>query len=450
MINFRLLRKSLIFPLLLAAFSHSLAAQEISYSGSLSSLAGIALPNTNDNKGKFLAGTLIFDNTLKAYLNESMFYLNASLIGDAVGSQSSNGVSAFVSDDGHFSIKLKEAYFDYNGGFWALRAGRMIAAWGKADGIQITDVLCPQDESTIIASSYKESRQGIDALRLSYTGNSLQADVYWIPFFTPSTLPLAKNSPIRNILFPKNLGEYSLSSPARYDDFELPEKKFASSEYAARVGMYFSRFDLSFYGFYGWDDLPFMSYTAEPLSSVNVNGGYERMAMLGLDTAIPAGEFVLRFESAFFPERYMQTSADWQAERQSAGLDFSASERHSQIIGLAGLDWSPSGWTITAQYIADYAFGEAESLDRKTYQHQASLTVEKALLNDTMTLSALAFLDLRDFSSSTELSAEYSLTDAIKLALIGNIFLEGPDGKTGLYGAYQDLSCLTLKGTISF
>ena len=76
--------------------------------------------------------------------------------------------------------------------------------------------------------------------------------------------------------------------------------------------------------------------------------------------------------------------------------------------------------------------------------------LEKTLLNDLITLSALAFVDLRDFSSNATLSAEYMLTDAIKLFLLGDIFLEGPDGKKGLYGAYRDLSCVTLKGKISF
>ena len=81
---------------------------------------------------------------------------------------------------------------------------------------------------------------------------------------------------------------------------------------------------------------------------------------------------------------------------------------------------------------------------------QTSLMLEKPLLNDTLTVSALAFLDLREFSSCIELSADYSLNDSIKLSLIGNLFLEGVDDKQGLYGANRDLSCITLKGTVSF
>ena len=121
------------------------------------------------------------------------------------------------------------------------------------------------------------------------------------------------------------------------------------------------------------------------------------------------------------------------------------------MVALAGFDWTPSGgWTITAQYIADAVFESDSQLDRNAYVHRASLTVEKTLFNESLTLSALAFLDLTDFSSATELSAEYSLTDAIKLGLVGNLFFKGIDGRDGLYGAYSGLTCLTLKGVVSF
>ncbi len=448
MMNALRLRKGFFATLLFCLAAASLWAQDISYSGKLSALSGLGLPNTHDNKGEFLTGSLMFDNVFKAYLEESMFVFNAILIGDSLGSQSTNGLSAFVSDDGHFSLKLKEAYFDYNGGFIALRVGRQISAWGKADGIQIADVLCPQDESTVIASTYKESRQGIDAVRLSFIGESIQADAYWIPIFTPSTLPLASHNPLRKLVFPERLENVTLDTPSRYDDFDLPKKKIANSEYALRVGLYRPAFDLSFYGFYGWDDMPFHSYTGT--SSVKVGGTYERMAMVGADAALPVGNFVFRLEGAWFPNRHTQTSADWQLAQQQDGKTASSSEKRHQLLGLVGFDWDPAGgWTITAQYIADYVAGSTSELDRKSYQHQASLSVEKKLLNETLTLSGQAFMDLRTLSTNSELSAEYSLTDAIKLSLIGNLFLEGPK-EEGKYGSLHDLSCVTLKGTISF
>ncbi len=457
-------KKIFLLPLFLLGLA---SAQEFNYSGSLTALAGLGL--AEDNAGKLLAGQMAFDNTLKVYAGNAMFCANGTLIADATRSQSTNGISNFASDNGFISMKLKEAYADYNGGFWSVRAGRQISAWGKADGIQVADILCPQDESNMIASTYKESRLGIDALRLSFMGSFFQSDLYWIPIFTPSTLPLAEESALRKVVFPDRYGTFNLTTPKKWSDFDLPVKRIENSECAARLGFYFSKFDLSFYGFYGWDDLPFFSYTATSESEAVVTGTYKRMGMFGADAAIPVKDFVFRLEAAFFPQRNIQTAAEWQAGRQMAGRAFDASKRCNQLVALAGFDWTPSGgWTITAQYIADSVFAaktqvnrivingqpaaswEEAPLDRYAYVHRASLTVEKTLFNESLTLSALAFLDLTDLSSATELFAEYSLTDAIKLGLIGNLFFKGIDGKAGLYGAYSGLTCLTLKGVVSF
>ena len=142
-------------------------AQDINISGSLTSQAGIGLPHTHENKGDFLLGQTIFDGTIKSYLDEASVVVNAQIIHDALGSQSANGYSALVSDDGSFALKLKEAYIDWKGEMLALRVGRQIVSWGKADDIKITDIICPKDEASFVASDYNESRLGVDAVRLS-------------------------------------------------------------------------------------------------------------------------------------------------------------------------------------------------------------------------------------------------------------------------------------------
>lgn len=429
-------------------------AQEIEFSGSLTAQSGIGLPNADDNKGDFLTGLTIFDGTMKSYLSESMVYVNGQMIFDAIGSQSTNGYSAFASDNGTFALHLKEAYMDWRGEKFALRVGRQIAAWGKADGIQVADVLCPKDDSKMIASTYKESRLGIDAVRLSFLTDSAQFDAYWIPIFTPSILPLAKNNPLRKCMMPESVEGLSVNAPEKFDDFDLPTRAIYNGEYAIRASTYLSALDLSFYGFYGWDDSPFMTYsvdfdgsTGEP-KQFYVNGEYKHMAMLGADAAIPAGDFVFRFEAAYFPLRSIQTDKEYQL---LAGESFDSSKKHHQVIGLAGFDWTPSGgWTITAQYVGDIICDYNDDLERKMYEHQLTLSLEKSFINETLTFSATGALDLNELSSTTEVECAYSFSDAITLSAIVDLFLKGIDGKEGQYGAYESLSCGTLKAKISF
>ncbi len=450
-----------------ATFALPSFAQEINFSGNLSSQMGIGLPHTHENKGDFLLGQTIFDGTIKSYLDEASVVVNAQIIHDALGSQSANGFSALVSDDGSFALKLKEAYIDWKGEMLALRVGRQIVSWGKADDIQITDVICPKDEASFVASDYNESRLGIDAVRLSLLTEKIQADVYYIPFFTPSILPLAKGNPLKAKVFPANVDGIRIYAPEDYRDLEHPSKHVSNSEYAFRASAYTSIADVSLYYFYGWEDTPFFKYNPhmviynsadakdnssiyDDIFEIDISGKYKRMMMIGLDAAIPVGEFVIRLEEAYFPKRHFQTTAEYQMQRQFSGKNVKTSLQKHQLISLAGLDWTPSGWTITAQYVADIVFDHDNAIDRKNFEHQATLSVEKTLLNETLTLMASGALDLRAFSSAAELEIDYKLNDAITLSVIGDLYYGGFDHKKGLFGDYRNFSSITFKGKISF
>ena len=449
------------FTALSLALAATICAQETVFLGSLTSQAGVGLPNAHHNKGDFLLGQTIFDGTIKSYLDEAMVYVNGQIVHDALGAQSTNGSSAFVADDGTFALKLREAYIDWKGEMLALRIGRQVVSWGKADDIQITDVLNPRDETNVVAADYSESKLGVDAVRLSLLTEKTQVDAYWIPFFTPSILPLAKGNPLHSRIFPEEVDGVGINYPEKYDDFELPEKRLSKSELALRASSYTSVADLSLYGFYGWDDLPLIRYNPNivfgdgedmPATSytIDVTGEYKRMYMIGADAAIPAGDFVFRLEGAYFPKRHFQTDVNSQLFKYSEDSR-PASKRKNQVLGLAGLDWTPSGgWTITAQYVADGVIDHDSDLERKQFEHQATLSIEKSILNETLTIMASGALDLWDFSTASELELDYKLTDAITLSLIGDLYLEGPDGKEGLYGEYRDFSSVTFKGKMSF
>ena len=156
-------------------------------------------------------------------------------------------------------------------------------------------------------------------------------------------------------------------------------------------------------------------------------------------------------ESAVFPGRYIQTSADYQKSCILSGSKVDFALKRNQIVGLVGFDWDAGGgWSIMAQYVADYAAGSVKELDRKAYLHLATLTLSKSLLNELLSLSLHSELDLCDFSSFIEPEVDYSLTDSITVSLIGDFYLEGLNNEKGMYGIYRDLSCVTLKGKISF
>ena len=429
--------KKLLFTIFsLFLIQTTLSAQSgVDFSGKIESLWGVGAPWTDKDSsaGRFTLGNTAFTGQVDAYYNNSSAYAEATFSYDSFQG---------------FDLSLGEVWLDYTASFWGIRIGRQKAAWGKADGIDITNVLCPSDMTSLGAMISDDSKLAIDAVRFSITGNQFTADAYWLPFFTPSALPLEEGNSLRKFLVPSTVEfpipalNQTLILPVSIGELEKPELAIWNGEYGLKLSGYLSMLDLSLYGFYGWDDIPLLEYTPALNAlgmpeNITVNGEYKRMAMLGADAALPIGETVLRLETAFFPQRHFQKSEG-------------GSEQKNQLSALAGIDWMPSGWTITAQYYCDYLFGDIESLERsKAYNHGATISLSKSLVNETLELSLSAVLGLNDFDSMLAPEVKYSLSDQISLAASAYIFIPGPD-RDGKYGAYKDLSSLCIKANFAF
>ena len=413
------MKRILLISGILFAAAGLFAEGGIEFSGEVSARGGVAAPWTaDDSAGRFTMGELSFTGTIDAYYDNSSALAEGSVVYDAVNNL--------------LDYSVDELWVDYTESFWGIRIGRQKAAWGKADGIDITNVLCPTDMSSLAAMTADDNKLGVDAVRFSLSGNQFTADAYWIPIFTPARLPEEMTGQL---------------------EIEKPETAIWNGEYGLRVSGYFSTLDVSLYGFYGWDDNPFVNYamdfqTTQP--SVSVSGSYERMAMIGADAALPIGETVLRLEAAFFPQRYFQKKSDSViAEIMTSGKADSC-EKHNQLSALAGIDWMPEDWTLTAQYYCDYVFGDLEPLERTdAFTHGATISVTKSLVNETLEVGFSGLLGFNDFDSMLSPSVKYSLSDQISVGAEAFIFIPGPE-RDGQYGAYKDLSSLCLKAKFSF
>ena len=425
------MKKIITLILAVAAATAVLAAEGgVEFSGEVESLWGIGAPWTDSDTaaGKYTLGDTGFTGTLDAFYDKSSAF--------AEGSVSYNAISKAL------DISVSELWLDYTDSFWGIRIGRQKTAWGKADGIDITNVICPKDMSGFSAMVSDDSHLAIDAVRLSLSGEKYTADVFWIPFFTPTPLPLDDGNVLRKYVVPET---YSVSVPSlgtlklpiSLGTIEEPEKAIWNSEFGAKVSGYFSACDLSLYSFYGWDDMPVLDYgmtTSSGMpSGINVSGKYKRLTMFGADAAVPIKEFVIRTELAFFPDRY-----------------FTSEEKRNQISALAGVDWMPTDWTITAQYFCEAVFGDLDKIKREdAYTHGATLSVSRKFLNETLEASFSGLVNFNDFDSLLNPSVNYSLSDQITLEGGAYIFIPGPD-KDGKYGAYKDLSTIYIKAKYSF
>lgn len=430
---------------LLAAFcafaGTSAFSQDITFSGSAKTAVGVFI--RGDNAGDFSPAKETVSGEIDARFADCSVFIAGNAYFNALAA---NSGGSFSVTDG-LGAELQEAYFTWtsnefgNGLTAGLKFGRQITAWGKADGIRIADILCPQNLASLGTSNYSESRLGIDAIKATLSGTYFSADAYWIPFFRPSALPFESWNPIRNAIVPSSVAMSGTSVPVVLGDISKPEPNIANSSYAARVSFWFPALDFSLYGYYGFDDSPNFMYTpdAMPPTKITVTGKYYRYGMAGFDLAVPAGAFVIRAESAFFIERALQLGG-------SFGGGY---ERKNELRSLAGFDWIQNGWTITAQYYGDAVFGYVDSLAREAYEHGATANISKTLFSETLTLSCTGLVRLNDLDGFAGLKAKYSLTDEISLLLAFDGYFPGPKSD-GTYGKYKDLSCVRFEGVFTF
>lgn len=418
----------------------SVSAQEkgIDFSGKVESHWGFSVPWTDSetDAGRATIGNTSVTGKIDAFCGNSSAYIEGTA-----------GYEASQVFDTGFYAKLKEAWVDYSSGSWGFRIGRQKVAWGKSDGIDITNIICPDDKSSVSAVVSDDKKLAIDACRISYSKDSFTVDAYWIPFFTPTALPY------------KNI------------DFNRPETAIWNGEYGLKISGYFSAFDVSLYGFYGWDSLPIINYTpvyaaaipSDPASpsAIYIDGIYKRVMMIGVDAAVPVGQTVLRFETAFFPERHFQKNSSLIVQEKITALatalssgrqpeEVDSSLTRNELSYLIGLDWMPSDWTITVQYFGKYVFGSLDELDRKNnYVHGATYNVSKKFMNELLELSVSGIIEFNEMDAVVMPAISYSVSDEIKVSGGAYLFIPGP-AENGTYGVYKKYSSFFIKAEYNF
>ena len=365
-------------------------------------------------------------------------------------------------------FRLNEAYYRYSGEIWDISVGRQVIAWGQADGFKLTDVLSARDSSEFIAFSGDDARLPSDSIRLRFFHDLFTFEAIAVPFFTPNKLPRfgfedgAKNG-LYYIDTPDTYKTAIGSIPVKYTKTESTKPKmFTDTEAAARFSFFLPGIDFSVSGFYGWDKNPrFVKSGYVKLNALHlpeqafltINQEYYRIGMAGLDAAIPAGDVTIRLETAWVGGRYFepknQNPIPGVPGADGIPLTFNPAIKKHQLLMLAGIDWIKSSWTLSGQYFEDLILDHKGDIERSMHKGFVSLSVSKTFLRDTLKLSASGVIDINYGSTSSTYSIGYAITDNINVALGGDVYTKGYDGK-GDFAALHKISAVWLKGTFTW
>jgi hypothetical protein len=325
--------------------------------------------------------------------------------------------------------ELREAYFDYSSDNWDLRIGRQIIIWGKADGVQITDIISPYDMTEFLARDYDDIRTPVDAFKFRLLGDNMDMELVWLPQFHPGKMP-GQNNPWRT-----ESADYSSYAQTTYLEGEEPEQKLTNSEIGGKLSIYLPGIDISFSSFYTWSDFP-VSNGRVSGDTLIIEPEYYRLTFIGAEFSKSLDDFVLRGETAFF-----------QGGRFSVENGNKPSLKKNYIKALIGADWYPGDeWTVIIQLSDQFIIDHEEYLADDNHDWLATLNVSKKLMRSTLTLSSFSYIGLNEKDLFNRSSVDYALSDEFHLLLGVDCFL----GNEGTFGQFQDNSEVWIKAKYSF
>lgn len=331
-------------------------------------------------------------------------------------------------------IELREAYMEYASESWDFRIGRQIIVWGKADGIQITDIISPMDYTEFLARDYDDIRIPVDSLKVRVLRDSINFEMIWLPVFVPSILPKGDNPWAVQPKLSSNIN-------VTYSQDIIPGKKLCNSEIGGKISFYFPGFDMAVSSFYTWTDLPVMdksiSQDINNTTNVIIQPHYHRLSFAGLEFSIPFNEFVMRSETAFYYGKYFEPEALSEKLFKKNTINY-----------LIGIDWSPFGnWMITAQFVDNFILDYNELIDNEEHTMVVTLNVSKKLLRETLALSTMFYCTINGEDLFNRTSTDYALTDAIHVLTGFDVF---SGDNNGMFGQFKDNTEVWLKAKYNF
>ncbi|MBN1114644.1 MAG: hypothetical protein JXA66_04830 [Oligoflexia bacterium] len=334
-------------------------------------------------------------------------------------------------------VDLHEAYIDAYAGNFNIKAGKQVVVWGKADGINPTNVITPQNMS-VFSPNEDDSRDANVLIRSFYNFNPFRLEFIWVPVYGATTLP-----------------EFSLPSSIVFADLSYPDNSVSNSSAALKFSYEAASIDASISYYDGWSVTPGFDYAGMQGTDVVVSLCSYRTRSIGADFSSSVfSPFGLRGEVAYKrpdhpgfneytpkPELYYILGVDREFidGRLSVIL---------QYIGKHVFSWGlPSSGTAPEQIVLSQVFQKNMLISgqQEKWSHSASLRPAYSMLNEILKAEALVMINFSTKELLLKSKLTYSISDMLSTA-VGVDYYYGTDNTLfDLIGKYKSAVYAELK-----
>lgn len=358
-------------------------------------------------------------------------------------------------------LDVREAYVDFFPGKLTFSFGKKIIVWGRADGLNPTNNITPQNYF-VRSPEQDDYRLGNLLLQSSIPLSSrLRLECIWVPWYQPSIY--------RFDLF--DMPEYIHFTPGNYPSGDLKDGSIAG-----KINFEMHGLDGSLSYFNGFDPLPGIypgtfqiDSTGTP--SLSVTPAAFRQQTWGFDFATIAGRYGMRGEIAFriteggYKEKIEVPNPDLQyvlgVDRTLGKFSFLLQYMgrytfdFESLPSMDGIPFSGGSMdqlpSVPPEFLEVYFQNKFEKFNRAIFYQQVkwnhTLTVRPAvsLLYETLQLEffAMYFFNTREFSIQPRIN--YSLTDGLNIEAGGQYYRGQEDTNFDLIGPVLNSGYLQLK-----
>lgn len=249
-------------------------------------------------------------------------------------------------------IWLDELYIEKNWSAVSLYFGYQKVVWGQADELRVVDVINPLDFRQFILLDLNDYMFSLPMLRLT-------SDV--IPNWDLEGIWIMKYKSNR---YSPPGSEFYIPGTA-----DTAEDKPNNGEFGISASTHIKGIDVGLYAFSGYADDPI--YKVTPSGQVIATYPTENMLGFSLSTAID--NWVVRAESAYFPDKYYN---NYNLQKV----------KHDTFKWLIGVDYLYQDWMITGQITDRYIKSWSNKLTVPSTDTYYTLSVEGKVLSDKLSL----------------------------------------------------------------
>ena len=342
------------------------------------------------------------------------------------------------------SLDLREAYVNAYLGPFDLRLGQQIIVWGRANGYNPTNNLSAVNLR--VRSPVEDDRRvGNVGARAFLNFAPVRLEGVWMPLYSPTEIP--------PLPFPAYV---TLSEP------DYPEPELSNGLMAGRLHLELPAFELSGSYVYGYAPLPGLALSGfgdpEDPPQIRISRAAYQHHVVGFDFSTAIGEVLaVRGEAAYrFPPDYeTQVYAPRPDLQYVLGIDrsFGPVSIIVQYVGRYVFDWqrdqAPEDPETDLEDLVEFPEFVQEAITPLVYQelasrnqllfsqlaevqHLASLRVEWLTLHETLSVSALAAVNVTTKEWLAYPKIRYQLSDGMSTTVGAEIYLGPEDTMFGL------------------